>query len=167
MLVAQPHFAGSRPLPMLAAVLASFSTSVAMLGLHRLRHVAPWAIVAHFSGVSLVVCLLLLVLDPTESLAASNFEIESLAMLAGVGLCATTGQLFLTKAFAAGPPARVSVVALTQVAFAMLFDMVIWKRSFGWVSLAGIVLVMAPTAWLLTTRRRGRAGDLSIEPPPT
>ncbi len=166
-LVAQPHFAGSEPLPTLAALLASFSTSIAMLGLHRLREIAPWAIVAHFSGVSLAACLVLLLLDPTESLAASNVDADSLLMLAGVGLCATTGQLFLTKAFAAGPPARVSVVALTQVGFAMLFDVVIWGRSFDGLSLAGIVLVMAPTAWLLVTYRRAHADDLSIEPPTT
>ena len=38
-------------------------------------------------------------------------------MLLTVGVCATVGQLFLTKAFRAGPPAKVSVVALTQAGF--------------------------------------------------
>jgi hypothetical protein len=41
----------------------------------------------------------------------------------------------------------------------------IWGYTFGLMSLAGIVLVMAPTAWLLITHRR--AADLSIEPPAT
>ncbi len=163
-LVAQPHFAEARPLPALAALLASFSTSIAMLGLHRLREVDPRAIVAHFSAVSLAACLLLMALDPVDSLAASNFETPSLLLLGGVGLCATVGQIFLTKAFAAGPPARVSVVALTQVVFAMAFDTVIWRRTFGPLSILGIVLVMAPTGWLLVTQRR-RGEDLSIEPP--
>ncbi len=162
-LVTQPHFAGSAPMPVLAAVTASFSTSIAMLGLHRLRDVDPRAIVAHFSGVSLVACLILMLLDPVDSWAGSNLETTTLLMLAGLGVCATIGQLFLTKAFAAGPPARVSVVALTQVGFALLFDMAIWGRTFSPLSLAGIVLVMAPTAWLLVTQRLDT--DLSIEPP--
>jgi drug/metabolite transporter (DMT)-like permease len=164
-LVAQPHFAEARPLPAIVALVASFSTSIAMLGLHRLRQVDPRAIVAHFSGVSLLACLALLALDPAQSLAASQLDATSLAMLGGVGLCATIGQLFLTMAFAAGPPARVSVVALTQVVFAMVFDLLIWKRAFGPMSLVGIVLVMAPTGWLLLTHRRSTAADLSIGPP--
>jgi drug/metabolite transporter (DMT)-like permease len=164
-LVSQPHFAEARPLPTVVALVASVSTSIAMLGLHRLRQIDPRAIVAHFSGVSLVACLALLVLDPTDSLAASHLEFDTLLMLGGVGICATVGQLFLTKAFAAGPPARVSVVALTQVVFAMIFDVVIWRREFSPVSLLGIALVMAPTAWLLIAHRRSLRSDLSIGPP--
>lgn len=163
LLVAQPHFAESRPLPALIALLASFSTSIAMLGLHRLKAVDPRAIVAHFSGVSFVACLVVLVLDPADSWGTSNLAASTLLMLGGVGICATVGQLFLTKAFAAGPPARVSVVALTQVGFAMLFDVLIWGHAFGPMSLVGIVLVMTPTAWLLVTQRR--PVDLSLEPP--
>lgn len=164
LLVAQPHFENEAgPLPALIALLASFSTAIAMLGLHRLKAVDPRAIVAHFSGVSLVACLVLLVLDPADSWGGSNLAAPTLLMLGGVGICATIGQLFLTKAFAAGPPARVSVVALTQVGFAMLFDVLIWGHEFGTMSLVGIVLVMAPTAWLLVTQRR--PVDLSLEPP--
>jgi len=155
-LVAQPHLAEARLVPAMVAVAASFSTSVAMMGLHRLRDVDPWAIVAHFSGVAFVTCLAVLLLDPKDSWAASTLDTQSLAMLAGVGLCATIGQFFLTKAFAAGPPARVSVVALTQVAFAMAFDVLIWHRTFDAWSLGGILLVMAPTGWLIVTHRRGR-----------
>jgi drug/metabolite transporter (DMT)-like permease len=164
-LVAQPHFSDARPLPALAALAASFSTSVAMLGLHRLRAIDPRSIVAHFSGVSFLACLAVLAIDAPRSLAGSRFEPATLVLLAGVGVFATIGQLFLTKAFAAGPPARVSVVALTQVAFAMLFDAVIWKHRFGAASVCGMVLVMAPTAWLLVTQRGARPPDLSIPPP--
>jgi drug/metabolite transporter (DMT)-like permease len=164
-LVAQPHFSDARPLAALAALTASFSTSIAMLGLHRLRALDPRAIVAHFSGVSFVACLGVLVIDRSGAVEASNLDATTLLLLGGVGVFATVGQLFLTKAFAAGPPARVSVVALSQVAFAMILDAVVWKHEFGAVSLCGIALVMAPTAWLLITQRRGRGPDLSILPP--
>jgi len=160
-LIAQPHFANADSLPAIIALVASFSTSIAMLGLHRLRGVHPLAIVSHFSGVSLLACLALLVIDPTDSWGASHFDALTLAMLGGVGLCATIGQFFLTKAFAAGPPARVSVVALTQVAFAMVLDVVVFGREFNLLSLLGILLVTAPTAWLLVTQRH--APDASLE----
>lgn len=164
-LVAQPHFVDARPLPALVVLVASVSTAIAMLGLHKMPGVDPRAIVAHFSGVSFLACLVLLALDPANSVEASNLEPASLVLLAGVGVFATVGQLFLTKAFAAGPPARVSVVALTQVVFAMIYDAIIWKHSFGLLSLAGIGLVLAPTAWLLLTQRGVRAQDLSLDQP--
>ena len=63
--------------------------------------------------------------------------------------------LFLTKACAAGPPARVSVVGLAQVGITMLFEIAFWHRSFGLLTLVGIALVIAPTAWtLLRSARR-------------
>lgn len=164
-LVAQPHFSAARPLPALVVLVASFSTSIAMLGLHQLQGIDPRAIVAHFSGVSFVACLGLLLLDPADSLAASRLESVSVLMLVAVGVCATIGQLFLTMAFAAGPPARVSVVALTQVVFAMILDAIIWRRAFGPASLVGTVLILAPTAWLLATQRQPRGVDLSLGPP--
>ena len=70
-------------------------------------------------------------------------------MWLGVGVLATTGQLFLTKAFTAGHPAKVSVVGLSQVVLAMALDASVLGNSFACVTLLGIVLVVAPTAWLL------------------
>ena len=58
-----------------------------------------------------------------------------------------------TKAFASGPPDKVSVVGLSQVAFGMLLDVIFWQRTFTLLTLAGIALVMAPTAWLLLGKR--------------
>jgi drug/metabolite transporter (DMT)-like permease len=81
-------------------------------------------------------------------------------MLFGVGVFATVGQLFLTKAFAAGPPAKVSVVALAQVVFAMIFDMLVWGRSFSVVTIVGMALVIAPTGWLLVRQAQPAASDL-------
>lgn len=164
-LVAQPHFAEAKPLPAIVVLIASVSTSIAMLGLHQLQGIDPRAIVVHFSGVSFLACLAVLALDPADSVGLSKLTGTTLLMLAGVGICATIGQLFLTMAFAAGPPARVSVVALTQVVFAIIFDTIIWQHAFGLTSLIGIALVLAPTAWLLVTQRRPRSEELSLERP--
>ena len=65
----------------------------------------------------------------------------ALALLMGVGVCATIGQVFLTKAFAAGPPAKVSVVALTQVAFGMGLDLLDESYTFSLLRPIGVVLV--------------------------
>jgi drug/metabolite transporter (DMT)-like permease len=133
----------------LVAVCASFTSSIALLGLHRLRHIDPRAIVVHFSGVSLVFCVVALFAIPGPVTPQAPFDGTTLWTLLGIGLSATGGQLLLTKSFAEGNPAKISVIGLTQVGFAMLFDLLFWDRTFGWTTLAGIGLVVAPTAWVM------------------
>jgi drug/metabolite transporter (DMT)-like permease len=132
-------------------LIGAFSTAVAMLGLHRLRHIHPWAIVAHFSGVALLFSLASFFLGaPTPTPLAPRSE--TLLLLLAVGSTATIGQLFLTKAFTAGPPAKISVVNLTQVVFALMLDVWLWDRPFNAGTLAGMALVLTPTAWLMATQ---------------
>jgi drug/metabolite transporter (DMT)-like permease len=132
-----------------AALLSSFTSAIALIGLHRLREIDPRAVVAHFSAVALAGCVVALFVFPRTGPLLLKLTPASAVMLLGVGLFATIGQLFLTKAFAAGPPARVSVVCLSQIGFTMLLEMVIWRRSFNAATLLGIGLVIAPTAWTL------------------
>ena len=130
-----------------AAVVSSFTSAIALIGLHKVRELDPRAIVAHFSAVALVACVAALFIFPRK--LPLVLDAQTAALLLGVGLFATIGQLFLTKAFAAGPPARVSVVGLSQVGFTMLLEIAIWQRTFGWLTMLGIGLVIAPTAWTL------------------
>ena len=64
-LVQQPHFQDEENTwAAMLALFSSFTTAISMLGLHRLQEVDPRAIVVHFSGVSLVVCLASLAVHP-------------------------------------------------------------------------------------------------------
>jgi drug/metabolite transporter (DMT)-like permease len=150
-LIQQPHFARGN-YTALVALGSSMFTAVAMLGLHRLRRIDVRAIVVHFSAVSLLFSTAALFLFERPGLARYELTGWPLVLLVAVGLAATVGQIFLTKAFAAGPPAKVSVVGLTQIVFAMILDMLFFDRVFDGMTLAGTVLVVAPTAWLLTSR---------------
>jgi drug/metabolite transporter (DMT)-like permease len=147
-LVQQPHFAEGN-FATLVALACSFFTAVALLGLHKLHGLDARAIVVHFSAVSLLACLGALFLFEGPETPASLREGKLLLMLLGVGVSATIGQLFLTKAFAAGPPAKVSVVGLTQIAFVMALEVLLWRRSFQPATLLGMLLVVGPTAWLM------------------
>ena len=62
----------------------------------------------------------------------------ALFLLLGVGLCGTFGQVLLTKAFASGPPARVSVLSLTQVVFGLGYDLILQTRQLTLYDAAGI-----------------------------
>jgi drug/metabolite transporter (DMT)-like permease len=152
-LIQQPHLADGN-FAALIALLCSFSTALAMIGLNRLQTIDVRAIVAHFSGVSLLFCFGALLVGPRGTVSTDVVEGPILLALLAVGVTATVGQLFLTKAFASGPAAQVSIVGLTQIVFAMLLDRVVWERTFNAETLAGIALVVLPTAWIMGSSSR-------------
>jgi hypothetical protein len=73
-------------------------------------------------------------------------------------VAATLGQVCFTLAFTSGPPARVSVVGLMQIPFALGLDLVFGAPVLEWVTLAGIALVLAPTAWMMLDRASRQTG---------
>lgn len=130
-----------------AAIVSSFTSAIAMIGLHQVKEIDPRAVVAHFSGVAFICCIVSLFAFPTHH--EWTLSLRTIATLLAIGVCATVGQIFLTLAFAHGPPARVSVVGLSQVGFVMLMEMIFMGRSFSPATLLGIALVVTPTAWSL------------------
>jgi drug/metabolite transporter (DMT)-like permease len=150
-LIQRPHFAEGN-FASLVALGSSLTTAIAMIGLHRLHKIDVRAIVVHFSGVSSLFCLGSLVLFERTTAREIIVDERLAMMLLGVGISSTVGQLFLTKAFASGPPAKVSVVGLTQIVFAMALEMLLWRHSFTPATLLGMALVLAPTAWLMVHR---------------
>ena len=126
------------------ALLAGMFSGVALIGLHQIRDVDERAIVAHFSGVATLLSFLTwLVLPIHEETRA--IDAASIWRLVGIGIAATVGQLFLTRAFACGSPARVSVVGLSQVIFAALAKWAIDGRVPTLQCLLGMALVLFAT----------------------
>ncbi len=151
-LIQQPQLAQGN-LAVLAPLASSFLLAIVMIVLHRTQGIDTRAVVLHFAIISSLASLGVFIFSATHAPPMLSTDWTSLLMLLGTGCAAAMGQLFLTAAFASGPPAKVSVVGLTQVGFAMLYDVGIWGHTFGAASLLGIVLVVAPTAWLLYSDR--------------
>ena len=130
------------------AILAGMLSGVALINLHRIKHVDTRAVVAHFSGVatacSLIVWLVIPVSQPTRLI-----DLASVMRLIGVGIAATVGQLCLTKAFSTGSPTRVSVVGLSQVVVAALVKWFMEQRIPTIGSMIGMTLVVASTIWVI------------------
>jgi drug/metabolite transporter (DMT)-like permease len=87
---------------------------------------------------------------------SSEFDNGSLIRLVAVGVAAVLGQLFLTKAFAAGRPARISVIGLSQVAFAASYKWVVEGRVPSGIGFVGMLLVIGATVWVML---RSQADD--------
>jgi len=155
-LIESPHFGGESgsSLAIGLAVVSAATSAVAMLGLHRIQGVAPWAIVAHYSGVAtIVVAGAWYVGQPPD--VGNLGTPATLYLLLGVGVAATLGQLCVTRAFTSGPPGRLAVVGLTQILFALGLDLLFDPRTVSSTMLVGIAFILLPTAWMLMVRRTG------------
>ncbi len=140
------HYAPQIALPL--ATLASMFSAVALIGLHRVKQVDPRAVVTHFSAVSTLLSLMLWFCIPATSIEAAPHS-GSLLRLIAVGVAAVLGQLFLTKAFAAGRPARISVIGLSQVAFAAIYKWLFEGRIPSSLAVVGMLLVIGATLWVM------------------
>ncbi len=133
------------------AILAGMLSGVALINLHRVKHIDTRAVVAHFSGVATTCSLVVWLLVPVSA-PIRPIDSASIARLIGVGLAATVGQLCLTKAFATGSPARVSVVGLSQVVVAALVKWFLDQRVPTLGSMIGMLLVVASTVWVILSQ---------------
>jgi drug/metabolite transporter (DMT)-like permease len=169
-LIQSPHLKGSVLATQAVALsmTAALTNALAMLGLHRLKGVHPWAIVTHYSGVATLFVLGSWAAGALPDLTPLR-DGATLLLLVGVGVAATLGQVCVTQAFTSGQPARVSVVGLTQIVFALGLDLLFHGPNVELVTLAGIGLVLAPTAWMMADRA-ARASPVArprdAEPPP-
>jgi drug/metabolite transporter (DMT)-like permease len=159
-LIQQPHFHGGK-FACLMALCGAFFTSIAMLGLNRLKHIDPRAIVVHFSGIASIATMLFLLLTNRKDYSAQLGNKSALALLIMVGAAGVAGQIGMTRAFAKGQASRISVIALSQILFGLGFDVLFWNRSVNLISLFGMVLVIAPTSWLILGRAPQQSHDLT------
>lgn len=147
------------------ATVSSVLSAGVVIGLNLLHRIPSQAIVVHFSAVATVFCLAAM---PLGSVTADDFrklDATTIGLLLAMGLSATVGQLFLTKAFAAGDASKVAVVALSQVVMCFLFEIGVMGRSFQSTSVWGMILIVVPTAWMLLRREATRtaAPPLDVE----
>jgi drug/metabolite transporter (DMT)-like permease len=118
--------------------------------------------VTHYSGVATVVVLVAWLVGGLPDLMAVRHP-TTLLLLLGVGMAATLGQVCVTRAFTAGAPAQVSVVGLMQIVFALGLDLLLQGPCLSVLALAGIALVLAPTAWMMA----GKSDSASPDSPRT
>jgi drug/metabolite transporter (DMT)-like permease len=145
----------------LVALASSFCTAVAMISLNRLQGIDARAIIVHFSAVAVLTCVVSfapVALGGGTAVAGGGPPTDSRALVAllllGVGALALLAQVGITKAFTTGNAASVSVVNLTQVAFALTFDRFCFGRPIDLARSVGMALVLVPTTWLMAGRQR-------------
>lgn len=158
LLILKPGLTLFRPAALIGIVGAMFAAG-AQVGVRRLAHTeSVTKIVFYFSLSSSLIALgPALFAWVTPRGAATPL---CLAMVA----CGTLGQLSMTKAYQLAPAARVGPFIYGSVAFAALFDAVLFARLPDALGAAGTALVVGAGILALRQGRRARAataGDLS------
>lgn len=161
-LIQQPHLEGNI-LAIASALSAAVFTSIAMIGLNRLGSIDPRSVVTHFSGVAAVIMLPVITFGGRVQWSDLRDPV-TVALLAGVGVTGTVGQILLTKAYAIGSAPRIAVIGMSQVAMGLVFDIVFRQQLPPALSLVGMTFVVGPVAWIIS-RGKGRPGSSASQRP--
>ena len=128
----------------------------AMVSLRRISDTEPPArIVFYFALLGLAVSVI-----PMFSGVDWPTALQGLCLLA-TGLCATLGQLELTRAYASAPAAPVSALGYSGVVFAALLGWMFWRESLdGWSALGAVLIISTclGAAW----QKGGRAATVPV-----
>jgi drug/metabolite transporter (DMT)-like permease len=120
----------------LIGLSAGLSGAVAQVTVRRLTRTEPvFRIVFYFAFISTL--LSALPAGTTPYLARPGIWV----IMAGVGLTAAAGQVFLTRGYSLAPVAAVGPFIYSSVLFAGLFDWLLWSNLSDVYSLAGAALV--------------------------
>ncbi|MEQ9620180.1 MAG: DMT family transporter [Deltaproteobacteria bacterium] len=156
--IAEHNFAG------LVALYAAFAGSIVMICLRKLRDIDLRVIVTHFSGTATIVSLISIFMlrESVDVTLLNNTTV--IAMLLGVGIFGTIGQLAMTKAFSIGEAPSVASAGYIKVGFASGYDLIIWNHVFELPTLLGMALIFLSTGWLLKLNGNKREETLSEKP---
>ncbi len=146
--IQQPHFDQGNFAIVVGIVQALFA-AIAVYNLHRTKDLHPTTVVAHFTGVASIITFIVMIPSLGELVNGSNYTYPVILSLLGVGFTGSAAQLAMTRAYMLGNPAQNSTVGLAQVAFATVFDIVVWDRSFSAETVAGILLITVPTTFFV------------------
>ena len=142
-LILKPGLALFQPAA-LVGVMAALFAAVAQVGVRQLTHTEPTArIIFYFALVSTAGSAIPVVIAPRMPVGSDW------PTLVAVGVLATLGQIFLTRAYAHAPAAQVGPFIYSSVVFAGLLEWILWKNVPDALSIAGAILVAAAGALAL------------------
>jgi drug/metabolite transporter (DMT)-like permease len=144
--VIKPSFNSIGSVPAMLALLSAIIASIAYVCIKSLRKTHNTQIVVLYFTISAMVVPI--------PLMWHNFvlpDLRDVMFLLMVGITATVGQFFMTKAYGVEKAGLVSMVNYTTVFFNMFWDIIIWSAILDIGSLIGGVLIILSSV-ILTLR---------------
>lgn len=137
-LIARPEAGLPVSLASIAGVLSGICAAGAMVSIRRISDTEPAPrVVFYFSALSTAISAV------TLTWGWGPLSGGSLALLVGIGVLATLGQLCLTRAYALAPAARIGAFTYSAVVFSGLIGWLLWQEQPDASSVAGMALVVA------------------------
>jgi drug/metabolite transporter (DMT)-like permease len=138
LLIARPDSGVTVSLASAAGVLSGICAAAAMVSIRRIADTEPAPrVVFYFSALSTVIAAVPLLWS------WSPVSGPTLALLVGIGVLATLGQLCLTRAYALAPAARIGAFTYVAVVFGGVLGWALWHERPDAASLLGMALVVA------------------------
>lgn len=141
-------------LPMLAAMLGAITSAIVKVSLSRLGGLPTVSVVTHHSAVSTVTTLLASLFIVDTVVLAEDLNPAIWLLLIPVGLLGTVAQLYMTSSYGRGNTLMVTLVSLSSLAFAALYDVLFWDRTFDLFDALGASMIA--TAIVLSVTRAAR-----------
>ncbi len=158
--IQQPHFDQGN-FAIYVGIFQALFAAIAVYNLHRTKNLHPTTVIAHFTGVASVITFVVMIPSLPMLIDGTRYSLPVIFGLFGVGLSGTAAQIAMTRAYMLGNPAQNSTVGLAQVAFATIFDIVVWNRSFSAETIIGILLITVPTTFFVARiQLRNRAQNI-------
>ncbi|MDZ7816508.1 MAG: DMT family transporter [Planctomycetota bacterium] len=117
-------------------------------------------IMFYFPFISVILTLPLLVNKYTGDSAAMNFSTDyrDIGMLVAIGVLGTVAQLFLTVGFKLVPASRATIYNYTAPVFAVCFELFLYSRVPGMLSVTGSVIIVVCAGVIAVMRERKSTG---------
>ena len=144
----------------LLALAAGFLSAVAQVGIRQLTRTEPPARIVFYFGI--------IATGLTAPPLMGAWTTPTLAVwivLGGLGLMATAAQLLMTEGYRLASPGDVGALMYAAVAAAGVADWIFWHQWPDFLSLAGIVLIMAAGVWILRSTRSAPLANKSVPVP--
>ena len=153
LIMERPTF-DAESLPMIAALLGALTSAIVRVSLSRLGGLPTISVVTHHSAVATIATLLACLLLVDNVVLAEGLHPAIWLLLIPVGLFGTIAQLFMTSSYGRGNTLMVTLTSLSSLAFAAVYDVLFWDRSFDRYHALGALMIAA--AILLSVSRTAR-----------
>lgn len=141
LLMERPAFDAST-IAMAVALTGSLCTGSAQVSLRFLSGYSSTVVVAHYCAFASIVTLALCFMPITGGGMPAEVNANFLWLLP-MGLFGTSGQILMTRAMAKGETQLMSLIALTIIAFAALYDYILWGTALDALKIAGLACIIA------------------------
>ena len=144
-LLLKPSFHVQQWLGISAGLASGMITAVAFLQVRRLGRLGEpeYRVVFYFSLICTLAGLLGALIDHPISMLWHRHTWQATGLLLAIGVCATCGQIAMTRAYRLGNTLVTANLQYTGIVFSSMWGIIIWHDTPNWVSWLGMAIILS------------------------